>query len=121
MARAPRQSSVHLRRDAMPKSLRGAHFRIGEDEMAVLSFPLPSVVFPENLTKAEQEVAAAVISGKTNAEIASARRTSTRTVANQVASLFSKLGARSRNQIAAAVIGAKGAGRTRTRGSRTRI
>jgi DNA-binding CsgD family transcriptional regulator len=71
------------------------------DDMAVLSFPLSGVALPECLSAAERDVALGVIAGKSNAQIAAARGTSARTVANQVASLFEKLGVRSRQQIIA--------------------
>lgn len=48
------------------------------------------------LSPAERAVLAYVIRGDSNAEIAAARRTSVRTVANQVAKLLRKLGASSR-------------------------
>jgi DNA-binding NarL/FixJ family response regulator len=41
-------------------------------------------------------VALALLEGRSNSEIATARRTSVRTVANQVGSVLRKLGARSR-------------------------
>jgi DNA-binding CsgD family transcriptional regulator len=60
---------------------------------------------PDNwdlLTGAELEVAAALIEGASNQRIAGARGFSVRTVANQVASIFRKLGVRSRGELAAA-------------------
>ena len=69
--------------------------------MAVLSFPLLPATLPDSLSEAEQKVALGLIAGKSTAEIAAERRTSVRTVANQIASLFAKLGVRSRLQLAA--------------------
>lgn len=48
-------------------------------------------------------VAIALLEGLSNPEIATARQTSVRTVANQVASLFRKLGVRSRPEAVAAL------------------
>jgi DNA-binding NarL/FixJ family response regulator len=48
------------------------------------------------LTEAEQQVLALLLTGLSNHEIATARGTSSRTVANQVASILRALGARSR-------------------------
>lgn len=48
------------------------------------------------LTAAEREVLALLVAGKSNREIAAARRRSVRTVANQVASILRKTGACSR-------------------------
>ncbi len=43
----------------------------------------------------------AVLAGKSNADIARARDTSTRTVANQLASIYGKLGISSRHELVA--------------------
>jgi DNA-binding CsgD family transcriptional regulator len=51
------------------------------------------------LTCAEQEVLQRVVAGASNAQIAAARGTSIRTLANQVASLLHKLGAESRFEL----------------------
>ena len=51
------------------------------------------------LTRAELAVATALIEGASNREIAAARGSSVRTVANQVASIFRKLGVRSRGEL----------------------
>jgi DNA-binding CsgD family transcriptional regulator len=85
----------------VPAGLRAARFRLEGDELAVLSFPLASVALPDCLSAAERDVALKVIAGKSNAEIAAARGTAARTVANQVASLFKKLKVRSRQEIIA--------------------
>jgi len=55
------------------------------------------------LTCAEREVRALVLAGRSNAEIARARGTSLRTVANQIASMFRKLGVGSRIHLVASV------------------
>ena len=52
------------------------------------------------LSTAERAVATLVAEGKTNAEIALARRTSVRTIANQVATILRKLGVPSRHHVA---------------------
>lgn len=53
------------------------------------------------LTAAEREVAVLLVAGQTNAEIAQRRGTAPRTVANQVASIFEKLGVGSRGELVA--------------------
>jgi DNA-binding CsgD family transcriptional regulator len=55
----------------------------------------------DQLTGAELQVAAALVEGASNQQIAIARGSSVRTVANQVASIFRKLGVRSRADLAA--------------------
>ena len=64
----------------------------------MLSFPLPPPTLPPSLSGAERAVALALLEGSSNSEIARARRTSVRTVANQIASIFQKLGVRSRSE-----------------------
>lgn len=54
---------------------------------------------PPSLTAAEREVATLVVSGLSNAAIAARRKTSVRTVANQLRSIFAKLGVGSRRQL----------------------
>ena len=61
----------------------------------------PEVRSLEALSQGEREVAGLLLDGLSNAEIAEIRGTSTRTVANQVASIFKKLGVRSRTELAA--------------------
>lgn len=51
------------------------------------------------LAPGEREVLRLLLAGLSNTEIASARGTSVRTIANQVASLLKKLGARSRFEL----------------------
>ncbi len=56
-------------------------------------------------TLAERDVADAVLRGMTDADIARARGTSVRTVANQMRRLFAKVGARSRGELRAKLLG----------------
>ena len=65
-----------------------------------MSFPRDATAADE-LTPAERQVALAVLAGYSNAEIARTRGSSPRTVANQIASIFRKLGVRSRGELAA--------------------
>jgi DNA-binding NarL/FixJ family response regulator len=74
----------------------------GQDDLLVVSVPLGREP-PAGLTPAQLEVARAIARGASNAEIARERGTSVRTVANQVASIFARLGVRSRLQVAAAL------------------
>jgi DNA-binding CsgD family transcriptional regulator len=65
--------------------------------------PLASEFDDADLSAAERDVAALILRGRDNASIANLRGTSVRTVANQVASIFNKLGVRSRAELAALV------------------
>jgi DNA-binding CsgD family transcriptional regulator len=69
-----------------------------DGDVILLAF-LPGLA--ETLSPVESEVATFILAGLTNAEIARRRGTSVRTVANQVASLFRKLGVGSRLELLA--------------------
>jgi DNA-binding NarL/FixJ family response regulator len=52
------------------------------------------------LTPAEQAVVEGALAGRSNAELALSRSTSTRTIANQLSAAYQKLGVRSRSELA---------------------
>jgi len=85
---------------AAPPDLRSSAMRLGAEEYVVLSYPLPELSLPEALSGAEREVALLLLAGDGYAQIAARRRTALRTVANQVASIFRKVGVRSRLELA---------------------
>jgi DNA-binding CsgD family transcriptional regulator len=68
-------------------------------EIVLISVPL-SRQPPSELTDAEREVARRAAAGDSNVAIARARGSSHRTVANQLAAIFAKLGVRSRAELA---------------------
>lgn len=82
-----------------PARLRAALVSVGGEELLHLEWPLALPRWPLSLTPAQREVAALLLSGLTNAEIAGRRGTAVRTVANQVASVFERLGVRSRLEL----------------------
>lgn len=53
------------------------------------------------LSHAQRDVARLVLTGKSNRQIATERSTSERTVANQIATIYRKLGVGSRSELAA--------------------
>lgn len=65
-----------------------------DDDLVVFSWDIARP--PPDLTRAERDVLARIVRGESNRAIASARKTSVRTIANQVASLLRKTGATSR-------------------------
>lgn len=75
-----------------------AHALRDEPELVLLAFDTPEA---PKLTPVECEIAIAVARGLSNAEIAKQRDVATRTIANQIASLFTKLGVSSRAELAA--------------------
>jgi len=74
---------------------------VGNDELCWVFLPVEALGLDPRLTDAEREVVAGVLSGRSNAAIAIARRTSARTVANQLAAIYRKLGVSSRWELAA--------------------
>jgi DNA-binding NarL/FixJ family response regulator len=103
--REPVDTKLHCpaRLASVPIGLRASRVTIDGEELAVFSFSLPPPTLPSSLSEAERDVAIAVLEGLSNTEIAASRGTSARTVANQVASLFRKLGVRSRTEAVAAL------------------
>jgi DNA-binding CsgD family transcriptional regulator len=84
--------------DAAPRSVT---FRVGSHEFALISLPVAPARLPAGLTDAERAIGTAVLAGASTAEIAGQRGTSPRTVANQLAAIYRKLGVRSRAEFAA--------------------
>jgi DNA-binding CsgD family transcriptional regulator len=84
----PRAPAAEL---SAPRGLEASTLSIDDDDYVVFSFPLPERRVPEGLSAAEREVVLLVCDGRSNAEIARARKTATRTVANQLGSIYSKL------------------------------
>lgn len=77
---------------------------IGGSEILLVTTPnLPTLQV--SLSISERAVVAAALRGASNREISAARGTSIRTIANQLASAFEKLGVRSRRELAARVAG----------------
>jgi DNA-binding NarL/FixJ family response regulator len=74
---------------------------LGDQATCWLVLPVEALNLDPRLTQAERQVVAGVLSGRTNAAIARARRTSSRTVANQLAAIYRKLGVASRWELAA--------------------
>lgn len=83
-----------------PPDFRAA--RIDDDgrEFLLMSYAVPDWELPRILTGSERDVVRILLAGSTHDEIAKARRTSPRTIANQIATAFSKLGVKSRMELA---------------------
>jgi DNA-binding CsgD family transcriptional regulator len=79
--------------------------RMGQADLeALVTESHTRLELPSSLTQAEREVAESVVRGLANAEIARARGTSVRTVANQMRTLFEKLGVGSRGELRARLV-----------------
>jgi DNA-binding CsgD family transcriptional regulator len=90
----------------MPPDLRVHELRHRGRRFVVLSYSLLSTL---PVTIAEREVLEALLEGHSNAEIAARRGTRLRTIANQIARAFAKLGVRSRAELVAYCARAVGA------------
>ncbi len=87
-----------------PTGFLARRFLAGDEELVVASFPLPAPLRGRPrpaLTAAEREVMAALLDGRSYADIARRRRRSVNTVAKQAGSAFRKLGVSSRSELAA--------------------
>lgn len=80
--------------DGASASLRGrlSRLRNGDDEYVVISALRPDLYFPVRLSSAEAAVLRSLVAGQTHAQISGERARSPRTVANQLAGAFRKLG-----------------------------
>ncbi len=85
--------------------VRVSEMRLGDLELVVVSTPIAESDVLGRLSPAEREVALLASAGCPSREIAERRGTSERTVANQLASIFKKLGMSSRTELARAVLG----------------
>jgi DNA-binding CsgD family transcriptional regulator len=84
-----------------PDEIEARRVVISGFELVVLSFRTVPAELPEDLSRAEREVLGWLLRGDSNAEVAAKRRTAVRTAANQVASIFRKIGVASRAELAA--------------------
>lgn len=90
--------------DANAQTAQRCVMAIGRSELLLATTPeLPALQV--SLSISEREIVAAALRGASNREISLARGTSVRTVANQLASAFEKLGVRSRRELASRVAG----------------
>lgn len=95
---------------ARPAGLRAMWVEINGERLLMLSHPLetPPAVGPfPGLTPAEQEIAAGVVAGRSNAEIAAQRGTSPRTVAKQLERIYERLGVSSRAELCVRALATK--------------
>jgi len=89
---------------APPPRLRAYEFTQGNHRFVVFEWDAQAATAPEprvSLTDAERAVHLLLLAGKSTREIASARGSSERTVANQIAAVFRKFGVHSRGELAA--------------------
>jgi DNA-binding CsgD family transcriptional regulator len=83
-----------------PPGLRVYRTRVRDTEYAVLAIPLKRDAWGAKLTNAERQILALACQGLSNEALAARRGTSPRTVANQLQSIYRKLGIVSRFELA---------------------
>jgi DNA-binding NarL/FixJ family response regulator len=101
LAEAAELRSLGYSRMSLGSGRASVELAILEGELASGS---PSLTGQVRLTRAERSILSAVLAGHTHQQIATERRTSRRTVDNQVASIFAKLRVNSRRELVARVL-----------------
>lgn len=89
---------------------RAWQVHVADEVFVVISLPLADAVSSRAerdsfamLTSAERDIAAQILRGASNKQIAQRRGTSARTVANQIAAIYQKLAIASRAELAARI------------------
>jgi DNA-binding NarL/FixJ family response regulator len=94
---------------APPPGLRVFRTTVEGTEYAVLAVPRRGIAgVAVHLTSAQRDVLAMVVEGWPNETIAARRKTSVRTVANQLRTIYAKLGVGSRVELAAWAVAVRG-------------
>ena len=91
-ARRSRKREVPVAALAAPPNLEASTLHVDGQDYVVFSFELPELGLPPCLTPAERRVARGVLAGWSNQRIADEQGSSTHTVANQLQSVYMKLG-----------------------------
>jgi len=79
--------------------------RVAGEDLVVISIPSDARALRDGLTRAEREITSGTLAGHSTAAIARLRGRSQRTIANQLASIYRKLGVSSRAELAARLFG----------------
>lgn len=99
-----RSSTRAVTRPPRRAAIESFDLDVGGERLIVVSLPVrmtAPAAGPQHLTPTELEVARAAMRGLSNAEIAQLRGCQPRTIANQLASIYRKLGVSSRAALAA--------------------
>jgi DNA-binding CsgD family transcriptional regulator len=78
---------------------------LGTVRALLIDLPVEELQLPASLTDSEREVVQLVAQGLSNEDIGKARGRSARTIANQLASVYRKLGVNSRTELLARLTG----------------
>ena len=80
---------------------RVSRIRVGDEDVLVLSVPLPDLEYPKGTTAAEKEIIDLVLRGCTAKQIAEERGASLRTVTTQLGAIFRKADVHSQSELIA--------------------
>lgn len=89
--------SVHGKRF----NARASRLAVGAEELVIISYPVCRDPGVAALTVAEQQVLRLMLAGMSTTGIAAERGRAERTIANQIAAIYRKLGVGSRSELAA--------------------
>ena len=78
--------------------------KVGDERLVVLELPRVDPSTLQGLTETERAIVMRVVDGESNEHIAAERGVSPRTVANQLATVFRKLGVSGRAELVAAIV-----------------
>jgi DNA-binding CsgD family transcriptional regulator len=95
---SPKKPEQELEPEAGPRVSR---MRVGDEDVLVLSVPLPRLRYPEGTTSAEHVIIDLVCQGLTAKEIATKRGASLRTVTTQLGTIFRKANVNSQAELIA--------------------
>lgn len=84
---------------------RTAPLKIGEEDLVVVSLPLPTLRLPNNLTAAEHHIVGLLLEGFTPREIAAQRGAALSTVNKQLGAVYRKAGVNSLAEFVAWITG----------------
>lgn len=87
---------------APDRGMTGVVIRSGRETFLILSAPTARLDL-SRLTAVQRAIVADLVAGRSNATIAQRRRRSPRTIANQVAAIFGRLGVSSRGELIARI------------------
>ncbi len=104
-APVPLTLAVHARHRKTPLTqARLSSVTYAGRSYSIVSTPRPERSLADALSRAEYAVTRLLLEGKTHAEIAAVRNTSVRTVANQLAAAFHKLGVSGRSELICSLV-----------------
>src|SRR5271167_697901 len=106
--KSERMAKAKPRGEYAPAGLEATDVWLGDERVVVLNYsltPAPAPALLSKLRPSQREVLRLLLAGRSNAEIARARRTARGTVAKQIDAIYRSLGVGSRGELVAALCG----------------